>query len=37
MDLLNMTNKAQIHEFYKKIKQRKFLFFKAEFSNLVAN
>ena len=37
MDLLNMTNKAQIHEFYKKVKYRKFLPFKQEFLNLVAN
>ena len=28
MDLLNMTNREQIHEFYKKVKQRKLLFFK---------
>ena len=32
MDLLNVTNRAQIHEFYKK-----FLFLKLEFSNYVAN
>ena len=31
MDLLNMTNRAQIVEFYKKGKYRKFLFFKPEF------
>ena len=36
MDLLNITNRAQTREFYKKVKQRKFLFFKAEFLNLVA-
>ena len=35
MDLLNMTNSSQIHEFYKKVKQRKFLSFKPQFSNLV--
>ena len=33
IDLLNMTNRAKIHEFYKKEK-REFLFFKAQFSNL---
>ena len=37
MDLLNMTNRAQIHEFYMKVKYRKFLPFKPEFSNLVTN
>ena len=40
MDLLNMTNRAQFREFYKKVKLRKFLFFKLsylEFSNFVAN
>ena len=26
MDLLNMTNMAQFHEFYKKVKYRKFIF-----------
>ena len=31
MDLLNMTNRAQIHEFYKKVKQRKFLSSKTWF------
>ena len=29
MDLLNMTNRAQIHEFYKKVKQRNFFTFCA--------
>ena len=28
MDLLNMTNRAKIHELYKKVKQTKFLSFK---------
>ena len=37
MDLLNMTNKAQIHEFSKKVKRRKCLSFKPQFSNLVIN
>ena len=32
-----MTNRAHIHEFYKKVKWRKFLFFKLEFSNFMAN
>ena len=32
-----MTNRAQIHEFYKKVKYRKFLFFKLEFSNFMVN
>ena len=36
MDLLNMTNRAHIREFYKKVKLRKFLSFKPQFSNLVA-
>ena len=35
MDSLNMTNSDQIHEFHKKIKQGKFLYFKRQFSNLV--
>ena len=34
MDLLNMTNRTKINEFYKKVKLRKFLFFKLDFSNL---
>ena len=37
MDLLNMTKRAQIHEFYKKVKYRKFIFLKLELSNFVAN
>ena len=37
MDLLYMTNRPQIHEFYEKVKKRKFLSFKSEFSNLVVN
>ena len=31
MDLLNMTDRFQIHEFYKKVKYRKFLFIKPQF------
>ena len=34
MNLFNMTNRAQIHEFYKKVKQRKFLSFEPEFQML---
>ena len=37
MDLINITNRTNTHEFYKKLKYRKFLFFKLEFSNFVAN
>ena len=32
-----MTNRAHMNEFYKKVKYRKFLFFKLEFSDFVAN
>ena len=32
-----MTNRAHMNEFYKKVKERKFLFFKLEFSDFVAN
>ena len=35
MDLFNLTNRTQIHKVYKKDKN--FLSFKPEFSNLVAN
>ena len=31
MDLLNVTNTAQIHEFYKKVKERKYLFLNQGF------
>ena len=31
------TNMDHLHEFYKKVKYRKLLFFKLELSNLVAN
>ena len=34
MDLLNMPNRAIIHEFYKKDKWRKCLYFKPEFGDL---
>ena len=29
MDLLNMTNRTEVYEFYKKVKEKKFLSFKA--------
>ena len=31
MDLLNMTNRAQIHEFYKKVNRGNFYFSKQSF------
>ena len=37
MDLLNMPNRAQFREFYKKVKLRKLSSFKPGFSNLGSN
>ena len=37
MDVFNNTNRAQIYEFYQKAKKGKFLSFKPEFSNWMAN
>ena len=30
-----MTNRTEVYEFYKKVKEKKFLSFKAKFLNLV--
>ena len=35
MNLLNMTNRIQIHEFFKKVKQRKVLSLKPHYWNSV--
>ena len=35
MDLLNMINRAQINEFYKKVEKGKHLYFDPQFRNLV--
>ena len=35
MDILNMTNRGRILEFYKKVKKKKCLSFKPQISNLV--
>ena len=35
MNLINMTNKAQVHEFYNKIKKRKFIFFNHSFERVI--
>ena len=35
MDLLSLTNRAQFHVYYKKVKERKLLSFKPQFCNSV--